>query len=266
MFVFAGPLVSATVLAALLTVFYKFIPNTSVGWWPALTGALVTVAALLGNNLLAFVYLGNVVRAQSLYGGLVLPIVLMLGLFVFWLFVLVGGQVTYAVQNVNYRSSRIAWIDLNQVARQGLALLVLTLVARRFKKCQEPLTVPQMAEMVRVPAQILNACLGRLIEVGLVSRVPPDDNHSAQDYGYQPARPLDQIRVADFKDRFESSGGGPSRDVLNALDPVIREFHRRLREASDQAFGDESIDSLIEQLPEVGPPDMQAQPAAAATS
>jgi membrane protein len=248
-FSLAGPLISLGVLAALLTVFYKFIPNTSVGWRPAFTGALVAVVALWLNNLMAFVYLGNVVRSQSLYGSLGLLIVLMLGLYVFWLVLLVGGQATYAVQNVNYRSSRIAWADLNHTARQGLALLVLTVISRRFRACREPLTVPRMAETLQIPAQILNACLDRLGAMALVSRVPPDEHHSGQDYRYQPARPLEKIRLAEFKELFSGSGDGPGRDLLDALDPVVRDFHRRLQSAVAQALGDETMESLVARLP-----------------
>jgi hypothetical protein len=137
MFIWAGPAVSMVVLTGLLTVFYKFIPNTSVNWWPAFTGAVVVVILLYANNLMAFLYLRNVTLNQSLFGALgVLP-VLMLGLYVFWLIVLLGGQITYATQNANYRSSHLAWNELNIASQRGLALLILTLVSRRFRDCRK---------------------------------------------------------------------------------------------------------------------------------
>ncbi|BET69571.1 hypothetical protein ASA1KI_44890 [Opitutales bacterium ASA1] len=249
LFVVATPLIAGGVLAGLLTVFYKFIPNTSVGWWPALTGGITVVLLLYLNNVLAFLYVNTVVRQQSLFGSFALPIILMLGLYVFWLFVLLGGQITYAVQNANYRSSNMAWHGLHHHARQGLGLLVLTLIARRFRACRRAYSAPELSDMIKIPTQILNACLGRLMSLGLISRIPPDDGPSVQEYRFQPARPLDTITLADFKELFDGLGEGPGRTLLDSFDPVVCRFHERLRHAVEEALGSDTLDALIARLP-----------------
>ncbi len=251
LFVVAGPLIAGLVLAGLLTVFYKFIPNTSVGWWPALTGGVTVVVLLYLNNILAFLYLNTVVRQQSLFGSFALPIILMLGLFVFWLFVLLGGQITYAVQNANYRSSNMAWHGLHYHARQGLSLLVLTLIARRFRACQRAYSAPELSELIKIPTQILNACVNRLMSMGLISRIPPEDGPAVQEYRFQPARPLDLITLPRFKELFDGLGEGPTREILDRFDPVVRRFHERTKTAVNAALGDESLDELIAELPEI---------------
>ncbi|HEX9785639.1 MAG TPA: YihY/virulence factor BrkB family protein [Opitutaceae bacterium] len=250
MIVIAGPLIAGVILSGLLTVFYKFIPNTSVGWLPAMSGGITVMVLLYLNNLLAFLYVNTVLRQQSLFGSFALPIILMLGLFVFWLFVLLGGQITYAVQNANYRSSNMAWHGLHYNARQGLSLLVLTLIARRFRACERAYTAPELSDRIKIPTQILNACIGRLMSLGLISRIPSDDDPSVQDYRFQPARPLDRVSLSQFKELFDGLGEGPSPEVLDAFDPVVRRFHGRMRAAIDTALGSESLDELIDQLPE----------------
>lgn len=244
-----GPLISGVILAGLLTCFYKFIPNTSVGWFPSAIGGVTVVFLLYLNNYLAFLYLNTVVRQQSLFGSFALPIILMLGLYVFWLFVLLGGQVTYAVQNANYRSSSMAWHGLHHTARQGLALLVLTIIARRFRACDPAYSAPEIAELIKIPTQILNACLGRLMQLGLVSRIPPEDGRSVQEDRFQPARPLDRITLPEFKELFDGLGDGPTREMLDAIDPVVKRYHERLRIAISSALGSESLDEIIDQLP-----------------
>lgn len=255
---FITPLISAIVLVALLTIFYKFIPNTSVGWLPALTGAAIVVVLIHLNNTLAFLYIRSVSLNLSIYGGLAVLVVLMLGLYVFWLILLLGGQITYAVQNAHYRGSNIAWADLNHTARVGLAVLVLAVVARRFRACQEAFTAAQIAEQVKVPIQLLNACIMRLLQLGVLSRIPPDESVTGADYRFQPARPLGSITLAEFKDLFESAGDGPRPDALGALDPVVKTFFERSREATQAALGAETLESLLERLPEMLPEQVAA--------
>lgn len=95
-----APTASFLFLAGVLTLFYRLIPNTQVRWGAAAIGAVVVTVLLLINNFLAFLYLHRVLLTQNLYGSLGVVPILMLGLYVFWVFVLIGGQISFAVQNV----------------------------------------------------------------------------------------------------------------------------------------------------------------------
>ncbi len=247
-FQFAGPSISVVVLVGVLTVFYKAIPNTSVHWRPALIGAVVVVLLINLNNYLAFLYLRNVMVSQTLYGSLALIPIIMLGLYVFWLFLLLGGQITYAIQNAHFRSSNIAWHGLHHTARQGTALLVFTLIARRFRACLPACSAQDLAEAIKLPTQILNACLERLIAVGLVTRIPPEDTRTVSDYRFQPARPLERITLHDFQHRLDGLGVGPSRELLDSIDPVVAEFHARTLQALESALGEESFETILDRL------------------
>ncbi len=246
----SGPLIAFGSLATILTCFYRYIPNTNVLWFPSAIGAVVVVVLLFANNYLAFFYLKGVLRANNLFGNLSIIPVLMGGLFVFWVIVLLGGQITYAVQNVHYRSSRTAWDDLNQHSRESLSLLVLVLIARRFKECAPPLTASALSRAIRVPTQILNESLNRLLDLHLVTQVPPGPDESALDYHYQPARPLDRITLREFRDTFAHLGAAPSGERLDLVDPVLRHFHERLAHANEEALGRQSLDELVAQLPQ----------------
>jgi membrane protein len=243
-----APLISLGLLTCLLTAFYKFIPNTTVRWRPALIGGAVAVALLYLNNFLAFLYLKKVVLNTSLYGSVGLLVILMLGLYIFWEFLLLGGQITYAVQNANYHGSHLAWNDLNHASRQGVALLVFTCICRRFRDCQQPYDAMELADLIKIPTQVVNASLMRLIQLGLISRLPAGEDHAGLDHRFQPARPLDRVTLADFKDLMESHGDGPARATLDAIDPVVRQFHSRLKQATDEALGSDTFESILDRL------------------
>ncbi|MEO6992816.1 MAG: YihY/virulence factor BrkB family protein [Lacunisphaera sp.] len=239
---------SAALLVVILTLFYRLIPNTRVKWTAALIGAVIVTLLLFLNNYLAFLYFRNVVSTNRLYGAVGIVPILMLGLYVFWLFVLVGGQITYAVQNVHYRSSQTAWHNLNHATRESMSLLVLLLVARRFKVCAPPYSVAALSQVMRVPSQILNESLNRLCDLKLIVELPPADGTDPADHRYQPARPLDSITLVEFRTLFENYGESPSGGLLDNVDPVLALYHEKLTGCIPQALGDKTLDQLIDEL------------------
>lgn len=244
------PSSSFLILVLLLTLFYRVVPNTRVRWRAALLGACVVAGLLFLNNYVAFLYFKGVIRTKSLYGSVGIVPILMAGLYVFWFFVLVGGQLTYAVQNVRYRSSQTAWHNLNHATRESMSLLVLLLVARRFKACAPAYSVTELSHLIRVPAQILNESLNRLCDLRLIDELPPAEDADPNDHRYQPARPLDRITLSDFREKFENYGEAPSGGLLDHVDPVLAHYHARLAACLPATLGDKSLDELIaEQQP-----------------
>jgi len=254
LFAWLLPLGSGLLLAGLLALFYRITPNTRVRWRAACLGGAVVTCLLFLNNYAAFLYFRNVVSTRSLYGSVALPIVLMAGMYVFWLIVLVGGQLTYAVQNVHYRSSQTAWHSLNQATRESLSLLVLLLIARRFRACEPAASVAQLSHHTRVPTQILNESLNRLCDLGLIAQLPPDDRADPTDYRFQPALPLSQLTLHRFRELFEHYGDAPSGGLLDSVDPILADYHARLATLHAAALGDRSLEQLIADLPAAGLP------------
>ena len=241
---------STLLLVLILTLFYRLIPNTRVRWRAALIGAVVVTALLFLNNYLAFLYFRNVVSANRLYGSVGILPILMLGLYVFWLFVLVGGQITYAVQNVHYRSSQMAWHGLNQATRESMSLLVLLLIARRFKSCQPPHSVADLAQLIRIPSQILNESLNRLCDLKLIVELPPAEGTDPTEHRYQPARPLDHVSLTQFRQLFENYGEAPAGGLLDNVDPVLAYYHERLAAGLPRVLGEMTLDQLLDAHPQ----------------
>ena len=239
------PALSLGLVVGILTLFYRYIPNTHVFWRSAFTGAVVVALLLMLNNMLAFYYFSRVNMTRNLYGSLgVLPI-LMFGLYIFWLFVLVGGQISYAVQNVHFRNSQAAWGNLTEASRERLSLIVLLTIARRFHGCQPPCAVSELGALVKIPTQILNECLNRLVDLKLITPVPPGPESPSSDFLYQPARPLSRITLGEFKRLFENYGDDPTGRTLQNLDPVIREYNEAIDSIEQQDLFSKSLDELF---------------------
>jgi membrane protein len=242
------PLFSSLLLVALLTLFYRVVPNTRVHWRAAAAGAVVVAGFLTLNNYVALLYVRRVYLERSLYGSLGILPVLMLGLYVFWVYILIGGLISYAVQNVHFRNSQAAWSRLSEATRERLLLIVLLTICRRFQGCLPPVSASRLGVMTKVPTQILNECLNRLVDLRLVTPVPPPP-HGPSETLYQPARPLNRITLHDFKQLDDNFGDDPIGDTLDRLDPVLRYYNSALDRLGEQPFLQKSVEELLAEHP-----------------
>ena len=245
----AVPLFSFTLLSSVLTIFYRVIPNTRVFWRSAFGGGLVVAALLVTNNFIAFVWVKRVVLEKSLYGGLALPFVVMSGLYIFWLCVLTGGIVSYAIQNVHFRNSQAAWSTLTENMRERLALVVFLTICRRFRECLPPVSASHLSTMLKVPAQLLNECLNRLVLLKLITTLRPDPAATAADHLYQPARPLNRLTLYDFKTLDDNFGEDPIGASLERIDPLLSHYDVALNRLGEQEFFQKNLEQLFEEHP-----------------
>jgi len=243
------PLGSTALMIFTLTIFYRTIPNTRVLWRAAFIGAVVVGLLILLNNFLAFLYFKRVLLTRSLYGSLGIGLVLMLGLYVFWFFVLLGGTVSYAAQNVHFRNSQAAWNSLSEGLRERLTLVVLLVIGRRFESCQPPWTTTQLSEVLKVPSQIVNECVNRLVLMNLITPISSAESHEIAQVRYQPSRPLSRVTLRDFKRTDDALGDSSAAVCLANLDPVLEAYDTRIARSLDDPFFNTPLSDLFEELP-----------------
>ena len=239
------PAFSFTLLVVVLTMFYRVIPNTRVLWRVAFAGAVLVAALLMLNNFIAFLYVRRVYLEKSFYGSLGILPVLMFGLYIFWFYVLVGGALTYALQNVHLRNSQAAWSQLTESMRERLTLVVLLTIGRRFQACLPPVTASQLGELLKVPTQILNECLNRLVQMDFVTTLRPAADTPATAHRYQPACPLSRINLLEFKTRDANLGDDPVGQTLEHIDPILPTYYAALGRLAEQEFFKKNLEQLF---------------------
>lgn len=242
------PLISAGIIVAMLTAFYMFFPNTKVRPIPAVLGALTATIALVAVNTLSIFYSGQVIRSQQLYGSLAIIPILMLGLWFFWVCVLLGGQITFAVQNVGYFANQKAWSHLSPRAREIIAASVLLTVCRRFAACQPPARPEDLNAHLRVPGNILNEAVQRLSDMGYITAGRQATNDGDEITTYQPARPLGSITLAGFAEAFEQFGGSGGVEGVVQTDPLLKAFSQQ-EAGIDSEIWTTPLDKLLDKFP-----------------
>lgn len=242
-----APVVIFILAVLLLAVFNRFIPNARVHWKPAFLGAFIVTGLLYLNQYLSFFYIGFVIRQKSLFGAVGILPVLLFGLFVFWVFLLLGGQITYAIQNVNRLTHQRAWENTSRRAQELLAVTTLAIVARRFENCEPALSADELSERMRVPVNILNHTIHSLVKIGLLVVVEPTETQESD--RYMPGRPVDYISPADFKDRLELDGNNEALKLLSEADPLVDRYSEILLNVPEGHPSRISFKELIRERP-----------------
>lgn len=223
-FLFFSPVIIFLLLVLLLGLFFRFIPNTQVKWIPAFTGAAVVVLSLYFYNQLSFLYVQRVVDTRSLYGSVGIIIVLMLGLYIFWLLILFGGQLTYAVQNADFLTNESAWQNTSERSKEVVSLAVLLMTARRFDGQSPPIRANEIHEHLRVPSNIINTCINRLCELGYLTPIEGNTVDEERNRAYQPGRPLDSLTLGEFKKAFERHGNNDGVDFIVETEESVQTY------------------------------------------
>jgi membrane protein len=195
------PLFLVSIAFALL---YQLMPATAVNWRAAIVGGLVAGFLWWINGQYTAAFASKVVSYSTVYGSAAVLPVFLLGLYLSWLILLFGAQVSYAFQNRRtYLQEKQAEV-VSQRGREFVALRMMTRIAERFHKGLAPPSVTQLADELRVSSQLLARLVRQLAEARLLTEV------NTANPGYVPARPLDQISCDDVLEILRSTRGrGP---------------------------------------------------------
>ncbi len=250
-FIAIMPLISLCMLVFFLTFIYQFFPNTTVHFRPALIGAAIVAILLIANNYMSFIYVQQVIKMQSLYGSVGIILVLIVGIFFFWILILFGAQVTYAIQNVHFLTNRELWQRVSVRTQETVTLGAWLIIARRFANCAPPPSGPEISEKLKTPNHVVNAALNILVEDNWVTPIRQMDKEGIEDTVYHPSRPLCRYSLADFKELFANHGNSQGADLLESGDTILKRY-RDIQSAVDEEDAQLDFDGLLQKYQHKG--------------
>lgn len=228
---FAHPLKSGWILFALqfmvLLVALKAFPCTKVEWRPAILGAGVSAVLVnMGGGLFPLYvrWFASDDPLRVVYGSLALVPVFLLWLYLLWIFVLLGVEIAHVGQNF----TSLVQAERDHIRRSeaiirapsvDTAIDVAVHVAWCFETGIGPVTLDELARIVKVPSRELLSVLQVLAKAGLLA---------SSDSGWLPARPANQIELSEV---IEVWRGATSLRREEGEDLVGLEVGRALRGA-----------------------------------
>jgi membrane protein len=193
---------------------YSYLPNTRVRWQPSFIGALFGGAAWVAVGAIFARIAVYSSQTAAIYAGFAIVLLFLVWLYVSWLIMLLGGQLSFYVQHPEHLRSGHGPIPVTSVLRERIALGAMYLLGQRFMQGGERWKVSDLADHMDVPASIVDGTLCLLEDRGLVL--------TAEDDTVAPARDLATITLADILDAIRHELPNPRRPDPKSLPPADR--------------------------------------------
>jgi membrane protein len=221
----AGKLVPYVLVCAAFTFVYAFIPNTKVRFRSALAGGVIggVLWQTVGWGFASFIVAST--RYAGIYSGFAILILFMIWLYLSWLILLVGAEISFYYQNPQYlvleREGRIP--DSRLI--EQTALSVMFLVAQNFYHNGPPWNAGTLAQRLGISIARVEDIVEALKKKGLIAEI------AGEPPACLPARDIETIRLCDVYDAVRGSqlsagkqhiaAIGEVEDVISGIDKAV---------------------------------------------
>ena len=223
---------------------YLFMPNVKVSPRAALIGGI------FGGTLWQFSQWGylnfqvGVARYNAIYGTMAVLPILMVWIYLSWMIVLLGLEMTYATQNLRTLRQDIRGARVNFASYEFITLAALLHIGRRFYRGQSALGHEELASQLDAPSRLLRAILEELTRLGFIVGTAQD----SENIGYQPAQALEAIKLHDVIHGLAVDGEDYSSLRKTHEHGAIAELADALRQAEVQALDGMTLRDLVLQI------------------
>ena len=187
----------------MFTFIYTVMPNARVNFF---SGILAGVAAGTFFHLSQKFYISaqiNVAKYNAIYGSFAALPLFLIWLQLSWLIVLLGAEISYALQNVDMYELEPDYKNASITIKKLLALQITHLLVHKFKNGENPTTAQQISRHLHIPPRLVQQTLEDLTDSGILSATSSNGN---KEIAYQPARDINTLRIGFIMYALEDKG------------------------------------------------------------
>lgn len=237
---FAGPLLSFVVIWAIFTFIYIVMPNVGVKFKSAVIGGLVAGIAWQAVGWIFATFVATSARYAAIYSGFAVLILFMIWLYLSWLILLIGCEVSYCHQNLRTLSLEERSSELSHRLKEKLALLIMYLIGYNFYHDKQRWTLNSLVDHLGMPHQQIQDCLIQLEDQHLITET--GDKEPA----YLPTKSIDILKIKEIVAAVRSGyKDSASFEKENHSVPEIDEVTVRIDDAIHKALGEETLRGLV---------------------
>ncbi|NOZ35217.1 MAG: YihY/virulence factor BrkB family protein [Chlorobi bacterium] len=242
MFDFATPLflkfakiIPFVIVWIAFTILYLIMPNTKVKFRSAVIAGITAGTIFQIFQGLYIYFQSGATRINAVYGSFAALPLFLIWLQTAWFVVLLGAEISFAVQNIKLKGSGLLLQKLSIHYQKKIALFLLLFIIDFFKKGKKAPTLQELSTLSTLPVPTTEYILNNLVKAGIVSQVLLKDKHA-----FQPAMSLENLTVAKVINNYENFGKDYSKYVKNT---VYAEIEMRLKNIKE--FQSKSEDNIL---------------------
>ena len=181
------------IIILVLTLLYKFMPNTKVKFINALIAGFVAGTAL---QIFQMIYISGqiwITKYNAIYGSFAALPLLLLWLQLSWNIILMGVELSFSLQNIQKFYFEKETKNISRRYNDFFTILITSLIAKRFAEGESPLTVDEISEKHSIPIRLTNQIIDLLQELEII--VPTPSTNDEEIMAYQPAFDINLLSV-----------------------------------------------------------------------
>ena len=227
-------------VSAAFTFLYIFLPNTKVKFGSALVGGIFA-GVLWETTGWAFAsFIVSSTKYAAIYSGFAILVMFMIWLYLSWLILLVGAQISYYHQYPQFLTTKKDVFSLSSRLREKLVFLIMFHIGYNFYHNKLPWTVNSIVDNLRLPIEPVQDVISLLEKSKLVLEThdePP---------AYLPARDIETITLKELLNcvRLAEKGVYLIEHGEHSVQEV-EEVLKRVDNAIEDTLGDETVKSLV---------------------
>jgi membrane protein len=200
------------VVTLVLAFMFAFVPNTRVRLYAALTGGLLAgiLWAIIGKIFTTFIVFSS--QMMAIYTGFAVVLTTLIWVYLNWLVLLIGAQLSFYVQYPQYLRHGQAQVVLTSGTLERVALSIMCLIARDYAQGRTYWTSNRLAYELDVPGIALSPVLARLERKGLL--IATEKEHLL------PGKDIARIELTEILDAVRSAEPGRAVAAARAT-PVV---------------------------------------------
>jgi len=223
---------------------YIFMPNVRIRFGAAFIGGVVggTLWQLAQYGYVNFQV--GVARYNAIYGTMAALPVFMVWIYLSWVIVLLGLEVTYVFQNLRAIRRERSGRDFTLVTHELASLAMLLKICAGFQLRDASVSLDRLAEELRLPLRFAQGVLDEMVGLGLVVRVLDDEGEGR----LQPAFSPDALRVDEVLTRLRDGNRENRLPVESPIWLRAKRLEGELRKAEAAVLSGITMRDLVEEL------------------
>jgi membrane protein len=243
LFYFGAEISPYIIVCAAFTFLYIFIPNTKVQFKSALTGGILA-GVLWETAGWAFASFSvSSTRYDAIYSGFAILIMFMIWLYLSWLILLVGAQVSFYHQYPNFLSARKEIFRLSNRLRERLAFVIMFFTGYNYYHNKQPLTLHSLVDLLDLPVDPIHDVLTLLEKNSLLLETGDDPP------AYLPAKDIETITLLELLNavRVADKGALAIEKKVVAI-PEVDDVIKTLDTAITATLGEKTLKDIVVSL------------------
>ncbi len=224
-----------------LTFLYIFIPNTKVNFLPALLAGVIAGSVWELTQYTYIYFQVGVSKYNAIYGTFASVPIFLMWVYISWVIVLVGSEISFACQNVKQLHSLDLGQEVDYHTKEKAAISIMLELCKEYEKQQSRLTAEGISWKTKLPLTFVNDVLDHLYRMGYILFVEKD-----REVTFVPARPTDQLKITGFFQDYKKAKGEIDFEFVESdINKIVEALLARHSTSLQSEFQKESFKDLL---------------------